>query len=392
MKSTLQIMPCPEDLSVDDAILSQNDIVAGYIHALRSMRLTTTGFEEFMGELNRVYGESDKFDFSYDKSNRVYEYLHEDYKIYVTADIKYSVVSVFAKDRRISQNIWDIYLKYKISAAGIEVYMKSYFMSNGQLDTSHRLFSIEEMNYLTSSYYPYINTNVMFDQFLTGNENILLLVGQPGIGKSKLATMCIKHAYENPNNLPYDKLKDNNTIDEQFVSTVHVKSPDVLISDKFWRDLEESRTDIVLIDDLDYMLTSRDSEVISGDDVKKNMFLNQFLSFTDGIEKNNTKFIITTNQPYGQIDSALLRKGRLFDVLELRSLTLLEALDIWKEQKLCESTFYEIFKSDGITSADLGSEIDKQLNDRISNAQEDYLNEPNISKYRSVIKQKKVGL
>ena len=79
------------------------------------------------------------------------------------------------------------------------------------------------------------------------------------------------------------------------------------------------------------MLTRRDAETYSFDERNRNRFLSNLLSFTDGIQKNYTKFIFTTNQSFDDIDSAVLRKGRLFDVLELRELTNEEALEVWKE-------------------------------------------------------------
>jgi SpoVK/Ycf46/Vps4 family AAA+-type ATPase len=156
--------------------------------------------------------------------------------------------------------------------------------------------------------------------------------------------------------------------------------------------LEADTYDFVILDDLDYMLTKRDSEVTSSDDAKKNNFLNQFLSFTDGIKKNNTKFIITTNQSFEDIDSALLRKGRMFDILELRRLDKNEALEIWKENELEESEFNSIFTQHEILSADLGSEINKRLNKRIENTLSPYLKEEGISKMTKAGRTKKIGL
>ena len=100
---------------------------------------------------------------------------------------------------------------------------------------------------------------------------------------------------------------------------------------------------------------------MTSDDAKKNAFLNQLLSFTDGVQKNKTKFIITTNQHFDDVDTALLRKGRLFDILEFRKLTNSEALKIWLEQELKEEEFNKLF-TDDVLQSDLGSEISKRKN------------------------------
>ncbi len=107
---------------------------------------------------------------------------------------------------------------------------------------------------------------------------------------------------------------------------------------------------------------------------------------------NNSKFIITTNQPSEDIDPALLRKGRLFDILEFRSLTLEEAYVIWKENGLTQKTFENTFKHDDILPADLGSEINKRLNKRITTATQSYLKEDGISKVKKAGKKKIISL
>ena len=104
------------------------------------------------------------------------------------------------------------------------------------------------------------------------------------------------------------------------------------------------RIDLVILDDFDFMLGSRDSE-----DTKQNKFLSKFLTFTDGVRKNKIKFIVTTNQEYRDMDKAILRKGRLFDVLEMRELSLEEGLEIWKSEGITEPYPFD----NSVTIADL---------------------------------------
>jgi len=270
--------------------------------------------------------------------------------------------------------------------------MNSFFLTDGVLDSNLKEVLSEDFDFINKKYYPYIDTDIMFDQFFTGSENILVCVGAPGLGKTKLASLAIKHAYNNPDKIPYDKLIEHEALESQFINIIFVKSTDVLVLDNFWRNLEILQADIVIIDDLDYMLTKRDSEVLSAEDEKKNIFLNQFLTFTDGVEKYKTKFIITTNQGYDEIDSAILRKGRLFDIIELRKLDKSEALAIWVDNNLKEDEFSAIFKTHEILSADLGSEISKRTNKRITTALKPYLKEDGISSVVKANKSKRITL
>ena len=226
--------------------------------------------------------------------------------------------------------------------------------------------------------------NVEADELYDINiDNPHLYVSTNGVihHNTKFTNLLFKHLFQEPENIPYDKLEAIPELEEQFFNVAYVKSTDILAMDEFWRTLQKELPDFVILDDLDYMLTKRESEVMTSDDAKKNAFLNQLLSYTDGVQKNKTKFIITTNQHFDDVDSALLRKGRLFNILEFRTLHNSEALKIWLEAELNEDEFRKLFQDD-VLQSDLGSEIAKRKNKRIKDIADDYLYEPEISKIK----------
>lgn len=181
------------------------------------------------------------------------------------------------------------------------------------------------------NYIPYIDTDEMFKQFFGGDENILLLVGKSGTGKSKLTSVAIEY-------LASIKVNSGN----RTVATI--SDANILLNDFFWYQIRDNKIDLVILDDFDFMLGSRDSE-----DTKHNKFLSKFLTFTDGVRKNKIKFIVTTNQEYRDMDKAILRKGRLFDVIEMRELSLEEGLEIWKSEGITEPYPFD----NSVTIADL---------------------------------------
>lgn len=391
MDSKLVVTHNWEELSIDEAVMAQIDIKEGYIHSLTDITIKTSQYKDFLKDLKKIC-DITEYDYARNKNALYYKLQGDKIKGYIRGNSVDLFCGFYAVDEKTCNDIWKIYLKYNEDENDVDLFMHSYFMNGGQLDHSSAQMDPDELAYISEKYYPYIDTQIMFDQFFTGAENILLLVGEPGLGKSKMSTMALKHAYNNPDKLPYDKLEINPALENQFVSIVYVKSTDVLVNDKFWRDMSKIQADICIIDDLDYMLTKRDSEVMSIDDAKKNDFLNQFLSFTDGVEKTKTKFIITTNQKYNDIDAALLRKGRLFDILELRPLDQHEAIEIWKDNGLTDTEFHQIFHTHEILPADLGSEINKRLNKRIEAPTASYLKEDGISKVEKAARVKKIGL
>lgn len=390
--SKLVITHMVDETSPDDAVLIHRDIQNGYIYPVEDFSLKTHEFKSFVKDVMQIDTSVKEYDYSRNKNSTFKKYIGDNIHMYVRGNSVEVFGSIYTKSEELCNTVWQALMKYEDADESIDLFMHSFFINNNILDENTKNIKSEELNYISEKYYPYINTQIMFDQFFTGAENILLLVGEPGLGKSKMSTLALKHAFKNPDKLPYDKLKDNPALDNQFISVVYVKSTDVLVNDKFWRELEKHEADFCIIDDLDYMLTKRDSEVTTAEDQKKNDFLNQFLSFTDGVEKHKTKFIITTNQKYDDIDSALLRKGRLFDILELRQLDKYEALEIWKDNELAEDDFHQIFTTHEVLPAELGSEIAKRLNTRIKTATDSYLKEDGISKVLKAGRAKKIGI
>lgn len=381
-----------EELGVDDAIISHMDHADGFVFVIQDIVLKVHEFKEFIQDVEVQFGALTKYDYSKNTNVIFKKYKNDNVRAYVSGSAKETYATIYTKTEEASCKIWNIFKSHYTDDNDTQIFMHSFFVENSQLNNNTKEIKSEDFGYINKKYYPYIDTDIMFDQFFTGNENILVVVGNPGLGKTKLASLAIKHAYNNPNKLPYDKLLEHATLEHQFINIVFVKSTDVLVLDNFWRTLETIEADIVIIDDLDYMMTKRESEVMSEDDLKKNAFLNQFLTFTDGVEKYKTKFIITTNQRYDEIDSAILRKGRLFDIIELRKLNKSEALDIWFDNNLKEDDFNATFKTHEILSADLGSEISKHTNKRITTAKKSYLKEEGISKTKKASKIKRISL
>lgn len=389
--NNLIIQGNPDELSIEDAIATDIDFQEGFVYSIPDVHIKAKEFTKFIEKLS----ENDtftKYEYNRTKNDIYVKYKSTKCRIYVRGNSLDYFMSVYSTSEEYSNYVWKVYSEFIAKEDKVEMFIETYFNNNNQVDHSTKYMKEEDLEYIDDCYYPYIDTKIMFEQFFTGYENILLVVGEPGLGKSKLSSLMLKFAFENPDVLPYDKLKDNPGLDKQFISVGYIKSTDILANDKLWRNLETNQHDFIIMDDLDYMLTKRDSEVTSSDDKTKNDFLNQFLSFTDGVEKNKTKFIITTNQKYSDIDSALLRKGRLFDILELRKLNKDEAMVVWKNNELPEDEFHKTFESDTVISAELGSVINKRLNTRIESSNVPYLKEDGISKVQKASKIKKIGL
>jgi len=256
----------------------------------------------------------------------------------------------------------------------------------GELESNFQKLNKNNFKDIDSDYYPYIDIDKFMTEFLTTKENILILSGKQGLGKTKFNSLILKKALTNYKLIK--KKRDSIVVeslddlinDEHEIKVLYVKNEDILAREDFWQKLNDELYDFVFLDDLDYMLLPRTREVSSDIDISRSKFINQMLSFTDGIVPTHTKFIITSNKIDSDIDPALRREGRMFDILTFKELSFKEARNIWLKNKLSEKLFKKHFnKNDKISHSKLGTLIDYFKKSK-SKKVKSYLKDSDISK------------
>ena len=166
-------------------------------------------------------------------------------------------------------------------------------------------YDIDKMPVIHDELYPDIDCKALVEDYLSSDESLLFLYGEPGVGKT---TFIKKLLYQS-------LIKD----------AAYVKDPTILNNAAFWVQLG-SDYQILILDDLDCDFTRpRDSNE------KSKHFLNYLLSYSDGILSmgRRPKILITTNQTIQGVDSALVRAGRCFDFIHVKPLNSEQALNLW---------------------------------------------------------------
>lgn len=222
-------------------------------------------------------------------------------------------------------------------------YMVLWYYWAGEIRCSEMIITLDEKFYKEA--YPYLDSERIFRDFLESNENILIIKGPPGTGKTRfvrwfLQSLAPKRDYKNKLDAPL---------------LIYVRDKQLLMHDAFYNcvvqnylsALRENRYCFLVIEDMDYQLMSR----TDGNDA-----MTYLLGLADGLIPLKLKCIFTTNlASIRHIDEALLRPGRLYDLIETRKLKSDEAVRL--AEKINGRTID--FKDD-ITLAEVFRRIEKK--------------------------------
>lgn len=136
-----------------------------------------------------------------------------------------------------------------------------------------------------------------YDRFMHSDASILLLIGPPGTGKTTFIRGLLQHSRQ---------------------SAVVTYDPAILAKDFVFAQFVEGDRNIFVIEDADNFLGAR----TDGNDI-----MHKFLNVGDGlVTTKNKKMIFSTNLPsIKDIDPALIRPGRCFDIVNFDLLTVEQA-------------------------------------------------------------------
>ena len=191
-------------------------------------------------------------------------------------------------------------------------------------DMNWATFPIKNQSNMIPELYPHVpDVKKYFEDFKASKENVLVILGEPGLGKTSFIREMMIHNEWNAR-LTYDE--KIMTLDDFYISFIQSDDRDVLI-------LEDS--DLLLEERLEF----------------NNKIMTKILNASEGLINIRKKFIFTANITSSKnIDQALTRPGRCFDILEFRPLTIPEAENISNKLKISlpetkkkEYTLAEIF-------------------------------------------------
>jgi hypothetical protein len=155
--------------------------------------------------------------------------------------------------------------------------------------------------------YPFIkNIDNLINEYLSSKASILFLMGPPGTGKTKFIRYLLSKQLEQHKSVYFTS--DKAVIEHGIIFTEFL----------------QSNSKILILEDFDFHLNSRK---------EGNTIMYHLLGVSDGlIQSQNKKIIISTNlSSLVNIDEAVIRKGRCFDILDFRLLLWDEVIEFMKQ-------------------------------------------------------------
>ena len=154
--------------------------------------------------------------------------------------------------------------------------------------------------------YPFLKDESLeeyYDRYMDSSANILLLIGPPGTGKTTFIRGLLAH---------------------RNCSAMVTYDAQILEKDGFFARFIEDDAEIMVLEDSDAFLKSRSDG---------NTMMHRFLNVGDGlVTTKGKKMIFSTNLPsIRDIDSALIRPGRCFDIVTFSPLSLQDANKLAKK-------------------------------------------------------------
>lgn len=184
-----------------------------------------------------------------------------------------------------------------------DVLETSWVQLNSSMQLTYKSMPVKETSSkIINEAYPFIdNPSEYIDSYLESKMPILILSGPPGTGKSTFIRHIIEKAPR--------KFEVFSVYDE-----------DVMKMDALYTSfISNSNPAIMIMEDADRLLEKRLENA--------NTTMSKILNVSDGIiDLSMKKIIFTTNiESMNDMDQALIRPGRCFDILEFRNLTYNEA-------------------------------------------------------------------
>jgi hypothetical protein len=158
---------------------------------------------------------------------------------------------------------------------------------------------------LLDAAYPTIEGGIaaFIARYLSSSETVLVVQGPPGTGKTRLVRAVLAALSRRRGDV---------------AKVLYTNDRRALENGEIYVDFLTGEHDAFVVEDADHLLGAR---------TNGNLDLHRFLTVADGVVRaQGRKIIFTTNLPnIGDIDEALIRPGRCFQVLRTRALTLEEA-------------------------------------------------------------------
>lgn len=257
-----------------------------------------------LGDFYRYNSNSDYFHNKVLSKNYMIYYTTEEASHLKSLHVSFTIFTNTIEEKDIIISKLDELLKNYINN-DITVDINYHFLANGCVNDIR--FGMKYTPELPNINYPYIkDMDLYVEKYFNSESPVIILMGEPGTGKTRFIRYLLSRLRKKHN--------------EEMWAVFFTSDPEMLKETSFFINFMASASKALVVEDMDKSLHKR---------VEGNEVMYSLLGVSDGvIDIGYKKMIFSTNLPsINNIDSAIIRKGRCFDIMEFRALTYEESID-----------------------------------------------------------------
>lgn len=170
--------------SLEEIFELENNKEMGFKYIKPENYMKSINFQNMIDEVNSIY-KLECYNYSRNAYNTEKKYYSDTVIMTVSGNSRDTAFNIYCKSEFDLNKIYNICLKHieQEQESEVKCFFESFYIKQNGIDKTTKVLTLKDFVETSELYYPFLQYKPMFEQFCTGNENILILTGEAGLGK-----------------------------------------------------------------------------------------------------------------------------------------------------------------------------------------------------------------